>query len=394
MDRRIFLCANVKFPRGEAGANYVQYLALALKERNWNVIIIGEGENRPQDFNEEKQIYEYMGMEYYNISVKNRGLLDFVTYNFMYGKYYREVLERYGINAMDYVYLYSSSISLLHYVKKIVPREQRSISIVEWHRPSQFRMNFISPSYIMTRYFYRYAHNHVNKILPISTMLEQYFRKNSCRTLLLPALADPMEYEYPSEKEAYKKLRFIYSGTKSTKHEDAIEAMLSAFLLLGEEERSRVEFHVTGLNRTRILRVINQNEKLLDELGELLIIHSWLEYGELVKLYLQSDYLMLARNQNAITRANFPSKIPELLCYGVIPVCSDIGDYTKIYLKDGVNSIIFEGCSEEACVKAIRRALALSDEDRRRLRENCRNTALQQFNYRTWSEKLSNFIME
>ena len=394
MDRRIFLCVNVIFPRGEAGANYIQYLALALKERKWNVIIIGVGENRPQDYNEEKRIYEYRGMEYYNIPLMNYGMLTFIKYHFMCGKYYMEALERYSINPTDYVYLYSTSISMIRYVKKAIPRQQLSISIVEWHRPYQFRMNIISPSYIMTRYFYRYAHNHISKILPISTMLEQYFRRFSCSTLLLPALADPMEYEYSPERTVSSKLKFIYSGAKSTKYEDAIEAMLSAFLLLEEEERNRVEFHITGLSRSRILRVINQNEKLLGELGELLVIHSWLEYGELVKLYQQSDYLMLARHQNAITKANFPSKIPELLCYGVIPVCSDIGDYTKIYLKDGVNSIVFEGCSDEACAGAIRRAIQLSAEDRLRLRENCRNTALMQFNYRTWSEKLSDFIME
>ncbi len=394
MDRRIFLCANVKFPRGEAGANYVQYIALALKDRNWKVIIIGEGENRLQDFIEEKGIYEYQGIEYDNLKLKDRGVLNFVTYNFLYGSYYKKALERYGLRKEDYVYLYTSSIGLINYVKKLVPKEQLSISIVEWHRPSQFRMNFISPSYIMTRYSYRYIHQHINKIFPISTMLEQYFCRNSCSTLLLPALADPMEYEYSPGKDDFDKIRFIYSGTKSTRHEDAIESMLKAFLLLEDKERSRVELHITGLSRSRILKVINENEKLLADLGHLLVIHSWLEYSELVKLYLKSDFLLLARNNNAVTRANFPSKIPEILCYGVIPVCTDIGDYTKMYLKDGENSIIFEGCSEVNCLRAIRRALHLSKEERLRLRENCRETALNQFNYRAWSDRISDFIME
>ena len=394
MDRRIFLCANVKFPRGEAGANYVQYLALALKERNWKVIIIGEGENRQEDYKEGKGFYEYRGIEYFNLDIKDRRILNFVTYNFMYGKYYREALERYGLCKEDYVYLYSSSLSLIYYVKKLIPKERLSISIVEWHRPFQFRMNFISPSYIMTRYSYRYIHQNISKIFPISTMLERYYIRNSCSTLLLPAMADPMEYEYLSSKGRDGKLIFIYSGAKSTRHEDAIESMFRAFLLLDEEERNRVEFHITGLSRSRILKVIHEDEQLLTDLGSLLIIHKWLEYNELINLYLQADYLLLARNDNAVTRANFPSKIPEILCYGVIPVCTDIGDYTKLYLRDKENSIIFDGCSAEECVLAIRRALTLSDEERERLRENCRKTALIQFNYRAWSDKISNFIME
>ncbi len=394
MERRIFLCASVRFPRGEAGANYVQYLALALQERDWKVIIIGEGKNRQQDYVEEKGIYEYRGIEYNNLEIKSHGRIGNFINDFMIGKFYKERLEHYGLCQEDYIYMFTASFGLIHYMKKLIPKEQLSMSVVEWYRPSQFRLKAFSPSYLMIRYSYRYVHQHIGKILPISRMLEQYFSRKSCSTLLLPALADPTEYEYQPPRTASGKLKFIYSGAKSTRYEDAIESMLRAFLLLKEEEKDRLEFHITGLSRSKILKLIHEDEKLLKELDSLLIIHRWMEYNELIELYQQADFLLLARNDNGVTRANFPSKIPELLCYGVIPVCTDIGDYTKMYLVDGENSLIFEGCSPEDCVEAIQRALSLTGEERRRLRENCRNTALLQFNYRAWSDKISEFMME
>lgn len=76
------------------------------------------------------------------------------------------------------------------------------------------------------------------------------------------------------------------------------------------------------------------------------------------------DYLFLAREKNIITESNFPSKVPEMLVYGVIPVCSDVGDYTKLYLENDVNAIIFEGAAPEECSQAYRRAINIDKEKR------------------------------
>lgn len=40
--RRVFIISREKFPRGSAGANYIQYFALALIEDGYHVIVIGE----------------------------------------------------------------------------------------------------------------------------------------------------------------------------------------------------------------------------------------------------------------------------------------------------------------------------------------------------------------
>ena len=81
------------------------------------------------------------------------------------------------------------------------------------------------------------------------------------------------------------------------------------------------------------------SEEALNKLSGVLVFHGRLEYAELLELYQNMDYLFLAREKNIITESNFPSKVPEMLVYGVIPVCSDVGDYTKLYLRTGENAI-------------------------------------------------------
>ena len=72
MSNRVFIMGSIGFPRGGAGANYDQYVALALKEAGWEVIILGSGINREEDSVDGRYIYK--GIEYWhepkNVKVK------------------------------------------------------------------------------------------------------------------------------------------------------------------------------------------------------------------------------------------------------------------------------------------------------------------------------------
>ena len=94
-----------------------------------------------------------------------------------------------------------------------------------------------------------------------------------------------------------------------------------------------------------------------------------------------------------MTRANFPSKVPEVMCYGIIPIVSKVGDYTDIYLKDGKNSIIFEGCSAQACLEALRRAINMSQTEKENLSQGARKCAENDFFYQKWEKRISDFIV-
>lgn len=63
-EKRVFILGAPGFPRGSAGANYDQYLALALLKAGWKVIILGKGTNRPED--KSGNTYIYRDIEYRN----------------------------------------------------------------------------------------------------------------------------------------------------------------------------------------------------------------------------------------------------------------------------------------------------------------------------------------
>ena len=57
MKKRLFICADRNFPRGDAGANRILFMAKALQEKGWNVTVISTGKKNEQDYNKEKNTY-------------------------------------------------------------------------------------------------------------------------------------------------------------------------------------------------------------------------------------------------------------------------------------------------------------------------------------------------
>ena len=68
------------------------------------------------------------------------------------------------------------------------------------------------------------------------------------------------------------------------------------------------------------------------------------------------------------------SKIPEIMSFYVIPICTNVGDYTSVYLGSD-NSIIMEGEGVKPCLRGIRTAINMPLRKRLEMRENARKLA-------------------
>ncbi|MCM3670900.1 glycosyltransferase [Mesobacillus maritimus] len=388
--KRVLICTEVSFPRGGAASNYIEYLALALINGGYCPIIIGQGENYKKDLN--SGTYIYKGIQYYNYppqaNVSKYKIKRFIDSNFYNGKQIIQVLKKLNLTSEDYIIFYTSNGFTINTVLKYASQygTMSSMCITEHFRKSQFENKLLYWRYL---YSFNYVIAKTKSVIPISRHLEKIFKNKGCRTLLLPIMANPYEYSFEVDT-SNKVCNFIYSGAAFTK--DSFETMLKSFLLLTDEERAKVQFHLTGVKRENLEDYLGEQKNILEELESVLIIHPWLEYHELVDLMKRMDYLFIARETNQTTIANFPSKVPELMCYGVIPVVSRVGDYTELYLTDRKDSIIFEGCTPEVGVEALRRAIQLPEEIRISMKTQARKTAEEKFYYGIWTESLMDFI--
>lgn len=391
--RKIFICAHADFPRGGAEANYIEYLALSLIERGVEVYVFSRGAKQEKEYCTVKECYCHNGIYYDNIDGKFESVLDFSRLYFAEAKYIIDLMEKHKATERDQIIFYTTNY---FYIRKIYQYAQKrnmktSMCITEWFQPFQYRGGILNPVYWLDEIGFQFGIPMSKRVIPICRYLETHFQKKGCKTLCLPILADPPEQmpERMGEQED-NVMHFIYSGNAIKK--DAIDMIVNSFGALDEQELERVRLHFTGMSKDTVQYLQNACEDAYKKIEAIIHVHDWMDYSDLIALYEKMDFLILLRKKNKVTISNFPSKVPEMMGYGIIPIVSKVGEYTDKYLTDGKDSIQVEQCSVEHGVKAIRKALQLSLDERRRMRRQAYDTAISLFHYKVWSEKIEEFL--
>jgi glycosyltransferase involved in cell wall biosynthesis len=396
---RVFICGEQGFPRGTAGANYIHYFALAVQAKGKTPIVISNGVNHPADYQKEADAYFFRGIRYQNYEYPTGKISHFISANFGNGQAIIAILKRFKVRDADSVVIYTSNYFtaafLLRYLR-MQAHTRIAMCVVEWHQPFQYRYGIFNYKYWNNAANFHLMSHRIGRIIPISAHLDKLFQSRGYATLRLPIMADPFEFAYErntaAEVPADDRIQFIYSGNWKSK--DLVGNMLQAFSKMDPASRMRIRVNITGISKMAVRKLLGNNQNVIDVLGDMLIIHDWLEYDELVALYRKMDFLFIARDVNTVTLSNFPSKVPEMMNHGVIPVVSIVGDYTKDYLSDGQDSILFEGCSIEACQGAIARAMSLTAAERGVCRDNARKCVIERFWYAKWADAIDSFLFD
>lgn len=70
---------------------------------------------------------------------------------------------------------------------------------------------------------------------------------------------------------------------------DALKEMLIAISEILSDDLEAFEFHITGVTREQIVEIIG--DEIFNKISKSFVIHSWMKYEELVKLYQNMHYL-------------------------------------------------------------------------------------------------------
>lgn len=376
--KRVFILGWFSYPRGNATANYVQYLAKALQEEGFCVTVMSA-------LNPEFKLSD--GDVIGGITVRNIRWESKFSYirRLMNGRLFPFVLAgkiaKLRLTSDDILIAPTSlpAISTLFRLKKKYKFKTIGYPL-EWFGVEQYKTPREAKKGEVQ---FQLNANH-DLLFPISYHIRNQFPKTPA--LVLPIMADVTEFPFvPKEMDV---CRFILPANGMMK--DALPEMLHGLALLTKEELSRLEFHFTGVTENQIKSILNGFE--YEKIKNSVILHDWMKYENLISLYQNMHFLLLARDTNQMTLSNFPSKVPEVMTYGVVPVVSRVGDYTKYYLKDGVNSVVFEGCDANSCAKAIRRAMSFSEEEYIEISSKARECVERQFDYHNWTKKIKQAI--
>lgn len=391
--KKAYICTCANFPRKDAAANYIYSLAKCLQLIGYKAMIVSRGCNREEDWHDEEDKYVYRGICYETIGERPKSLMGTVR-----GYFYesRQVLRKLRSNTVtegDCIFVYSDNYFYVRDIYKYAKKEKLDLftCITEHYQPFQYMGGRWNPVFWMERLGFWFGTPINRKVIVISQYLQNYFNQKKCKTFILPPLVDVEEYRCAeSNRSKTEFCNIIYSGNPSGK--DDMKVMVHAIQKVNNENNEKIRFHITGCSENQIKISGDFTDEEWDDLKQSVCIHPWMDYEKLIKLYWDMDFFLLARHKNRVTLANFPSKVPELMTCGVIPIVSDVGDYTQLYVQDGQNGIVFQNCSLEECAAAIERAVKLTDDEKHVLSCNAQTMVRDKLDYHVWGEKIKGFL--
>lgn len=386
--KRAFIFGFLDFPRGSASANYVQNLALAIKDIGYIPIVISSGDTTLCEFDEQTECYLYEGIYFVPYVLKKNRILHYIQFRYFLGQLVIRALKKMKCQKQDIIIAYSLKPTEMEPVFKFARKKKiLTIScITELFPATYFPKGEKDASWKEYKRCITKSIQMADKQWPISTYIDNYLEDYKCDTLIIPPMVDTENIIFDGKHRCNDKVRIIFSGNRTIK--DALIAMASSVVNVNKRNGREIELYITGVRG----EFFEGKPEIQAEIGKTIILHDWMTYNELQLLYRKMDFILLAREINQITLANFPSKIPEALAYGVIPIVSRVGDYTEFYLEDGKNSIIFEGATTIACEEALQRALSMNVEEIEIMSKEARILAEKCFDYHVWSKQIEEHI--
>lgn len=377
---RVFIQVYCEYPRGGALANFIQNLTKAILCSGYEVILLTDI-NKEYDFsdiilaNSSITVIPIVASEDMQICSRQKqtGFCDERI----------GTLRKYKISKEDRVMIFW--LKNEYFLERLFELEREAgfksiCGVLELYSVEDYKNE---EKYKRDVHIEQEVYLGADAVLAVSEYVCNHYAAKGMPAYCFPPMVDCDEY--PMKPKRIDKYKCIIPSQK-----DSLESMIRAFLSLPNVENYGIELHLCGVNETIIHEMLSETD--WDRLMRFSVIHSWLKYDELIELYQQMHFILVARHECQRTLANFPSKIPEAMIYGVVPIASDVGDYTKYYLQDGYDSIFIQGDSEYSIKKALIKAFSLDNKKYKEYTENAQKTARTKFNYHVWVPKITEML--
>ena len=382
--KKVLIITMNRFPQGDAGAIRQEIFAKLFCECGYAVDIIGMGESTKYSF---KNFHEKI--KYISMRCEKQTIFCRIVDRLLFAVRVKRICNK--RDKYDIILVVSVPYLLLQYVKKYAKINQVDIlhDSVEWYSPSEYKLKNFSLPYIINNRMNKYWINAEFKVIAISRYLQKHFSEKGCKCIRIPFINDVLEVS-PVKCVNKDKIVFIYAG--SIGYKDHLKNFLFAVKELNEEERKRIKIKLFGFSKEYLIKTKNADEALLKVLENCIEFYGKVPHKIIEDNLLKADFSILLRNQEErYAMAGFPTKVVESLTFAT-PVLCNLSSDLDLYLEDGVNSIICPSEEIKDIFESLQRILNLSMKQRSIMQQNARQCAIDNFDFRLYSDKLLELI--
>lgn len=295
-------------------------------------------------------------------------------------------------NRVAAVVCYSGSVSLIGHLLGLCRSRGVPLIVdcVEWFDRSHTFGGRFGPFALDSELRMRWLNKRVGNLICISSFLAQYYRRKGCKVIRIPPLVGancPTCLSGHANHQPRSGVSLVYAGFPGRKE-------LFAELLRGvRASRQRgldVTFKLVGATEAQLAASLRTDGHERPDLTAV-TCYGRLSRKEALGIVASADYTVLLRPQQRYANAGFPSKLVESLSLGVPVMATPVSDVAE-YLRDGHDSFLLAEPTAASVEIAIRRAAALSDEQKHQMRIAAHRLAHQSFDCRRYASVLAEFI--
>ena len=369
------------FPNGDAGAVRDMSFAKIFQALGYEVFLIGAGRNEKEG--------QVDGVHFFSVYREARSRIDhinrFLGLKSAYMTFIERVLDRDGLPSV--IYINDVSHGVIENLRVIA--EKNNIPILhdstEWYSPCEFTHGRLDKAYILKDRLNRKIIRKPIRVVGISGYLTEHFRSKGLKAVRIPVIMDVENAKISVNTDDTIKL--IYAGSPAKK--DYLKEIVLGISLLSEKEQQKIEMYILGASEEQIKELTE-----LRSLPPCIKAYGRVPREKVEEAMLQMDFSVLLRPENErYAKAGFPTKSVEAMSHGVAMLCnlsSDLG----LYLKDGDNAILVDGCDEKAFARSLVRVISMSRPQIDAVKRHARQLAENEFEYRNWIKTVSDFIGE
>lgn len=215
-------------------------------------------------------------------------------------------------------------------------------------------------------------------IIAISSYLFDYY-KTKVPTVYIPPTVDYSDKKFGRDRELeiHKPIRLIFAGSISSDKDSVLEITQ---IVKGDK---RFHLEIIGINKF----TFSQIYKIPSIDVENIVFRGRIEHNKALEALKNSDFQLIIRNDNIVTKAGFPTKFVESLSCG-IPVIATPSSNICDYLENAVNGfVIDENQNLKDCLNAIAN---MNEQDLLNMKR--RALSVSSFSYDKYTDELNSLV--
>jgi glycosyltransferase involved in cell wall biosynthesis len=214
--------------------------------------------------------------------------------------------------------------------------------VTEWYGSRDRSLAYKIVKGIDTLARMRVVHKHLDGLVVISSLLEDYY-KGSVATVRIPPLYDLHDPRWRSTNESLRRsdTTLVYAGSPSSEKE-CLDALVAATLDVGQ--RHDVSLQIVGITQEQFSHMYRDSAAAgvlytglsQAERSAAVTFHGRVSHNAALEFVKRADYTVIVREPNRVNMAGFPTKFVESIACGT-PVIANASSDLAYYLSAGEN---------------------------------------------------------